>query len=159
MQGFGAHAGPERVLAVFGDVFQILLFGQHLLEFQGGNILGIENDITFKINDMFQFLGTDFKQHTDARRYAPEKPDMGHFGIQFDMPHAFAAYRRQSDLHSTLFTNYSLVFQALVFAAQTAKILGGTEYLGAEQPITLGLESTVIYGFRLGDFPDKTSSL
>ena len=43
------------------------------------------------------------------------------------------------------------MLQALVLTTQALVVFHWTKYFGAEKPITLGLEGTVVNGFRLLD--------
>jgi hypothetical protein len=45
------------------------------------------------------------------------------------------------------------MLEAFVLATKAFEVLDWAEYLGAKQSITLGLEGTVVDGFRLFNFP------
>src|SRR5436305_2223827 len=60
------------------------------------------------------------------------------------MAHTFTADLRGGDLDAALFADDSLVFHALVLAAQAFVILDRPEDARAEQAVTLGLERAVI---------------
>lgn len=84
---------------------------------------------------------------------------MGNRRRQIDMAKSLTPHLGRDYLNPALFTDDSPVLHALVLSAVTFVILGGTEYLGAEQTITLGLEGSIIYCFGFlylteGTFPD-----
>src|SRR5436305_3206796 len=60
------------------------------------------------------------------------------------MAHTFTADLRGGDLDAALFADDSLVFHALVLAAQAFVILDRTEDARAEQAVALGLERAVV---------------
>src|SRR3954453_15542995 len=70
------------------------------------------------------------------------------------MAHALSADLRDGDLDAALFADDSLVFHALVLAAQAFVILDRAEDARAEQAITLGLERAVVDRLRLLDFAE-----
>src|SRR4029078_5687683 len=70
---------------------------------------------------------------------------------QLDMAHAVAAYLRQSHLDAAFLADDAAVLHALVLAAQALVILDRPENAGTEQPVTLGLESTICDRLRLLD--------
>ena len=70
---------------------------------------------------------------------------------QFDVAHPLTAHLGKCNLNATFLTDYAPVFQALVLPAQTFIVFVWTKNLGTEQPVTLGLERTVVNGFGLLD--------
>src|SRR5689334_15443029 len=60
------------------------------------------------------------------------------------MRHAVAAHLLNRDFDAALFANDALVLHALVLAAQALIVLHRPEDTGAEQPVTLRLESSVV---------------
>jgi hypothetical protein len=68
------------------------------------------------------------------------------------MAHALTADLGLSDFDAALFAHHAAMLQALVLAAEAFEILDRAEYLGAEQAVALGLEGTIVDGFRLLDF-------
>src|SRR5215471_666409 len=70
------------------------------------------------------------------------------------MAHTLTADLRNGNLDATLFADDSLVFHALVLAAQAFVILDRTEDAGAEQAVTLGLERAVVDRLRLLDLAE-----
>ena len=74
---------------------------------------------------------------------------------QVDVTHAFATHFGLRHFNAALFADHAAMLEALVFAAQAFIVLDGAKNLGAEQAITLGLESPVIDGFGLLDFTER----
>ena len=74
---------------------------------------------------------------------------------QLDMRHAFAAHFCLRDFNTALFTYNATVLQPLVLAAQAFIVLDRAEDLGAEQPVALGFERTVIDGLRLLNLTER----
>src|SRR5690606_6065190 len=81
-----------------------------------------------------------------------QEPDVRNRAGQFDMAHALATHLGHCDFDAALFANDAAMLQAFVFATKTFVVFDGSEDLGAEQAITLGLERTVVDGFRLAYF-------
>ena len=71
------------------------------------------------------------------------------------MTHAFAANLRQGHLDSAFLADNASILHPLVFAAQALIVLDRPENAGAEQPITLWLEGSVVNGLRLLDFTER----
>src|SRR5207237_5298188 len=65
------------------------------------------------------------------------------------MAHALAANLGQRDFDPALLANDAAVLQALVLAAKALVILDRPEDLGAEEPVALRLERTVVDGLGL----------
>src|SRR5438045_4379172 len=74
------------------------------------------------------------------------------------MAHAFAPDLRDGDFDAALFADDSLVFHALVLAAQAFVILDRAEDAGAEQAVTLGLERAVVDRLRLLDLAERPAA-
>src|SRR5215471_18422969 len=67
------------------------------------------------------------------------------------MAHTLTADLRNGNLDATLFADDSLVFHALVLAAQALVVLDRTKDAGAEQAVPLRLERAVVDRLRLLD--------
>src|SRR5688572_17257667 len=67
------------------------------------------------------------------------------------MAHAVAPHTRQGDLDAALLADDTLVFHALVLAAQALVVLDRPKDARAEQAVALGLEGAVVDGLRLLD--------
>ena len=78
---------------------------------------------------------------------------MGNGAGQFDVPHALSAHLGQSHLDTTFFADDTTVLEPLVFSAQALVVTDRAKQLGAEKAVPFGLESPVVDGFRLFDFP------
>src|SRR3989442_817195 len=59
----------------------------------------------------------------------------------------------QSHLHAAFIADHSAMLHSFVLAAEKFPVCHRSENLGAEKSITLGLKSSIVDGFRLGDFP------
>ena len=70
---------------------------------------------------------------------------------KLDVTHALASYLGAGDLDATALADDALEAHALVLAAGALPVAGRTEDLLTEQTVLLGLEGTVIDGFRLLD--------
>src|SRR5690606_34994972 len=90
--------------------------------------------------------------HAQARRQALEEPDVRNRAGQFDVAHAFAANLAYCDFNAAFFADDATMLQALVLAAKAFVVFDRAKDLGAEQTIALGLEGTVVDGFRLANF-------
>jgi hypothetical protein len=55
------------------------------------------------------------------------------------------------DLDTAFFTDDATVLHAFILTAVTLVIFGGSEYLGTEQTVPLGLESPIVNGLRFLD--------
>src|SRR5690606_31775594 len=64
-----------------------------------------------------------------------------------------AAHLGQGDFDAALLADHAAVLEALVLAAEALVVLDGTEDLGAEQAVTLGLERAVVDRLGLLYFP------
>ena len=89
-----------------------------------------------EVDDLLQVLRSDVQQVAETARHALEEPDVGDGGGQLDVAHALAAHAGLGDLHAAPFADDALEAHALVLAEQT---------------VLLGLQGTVVNGFRLLD--------
>src|SRR5712672_3749693 len=147
---FRADHGGEAVLAVFVLRLQVLVFRQQLTVLERGEA-GLENDVVFEIQYPLEILQRHVEQKADARRQRLQKPDVRHRRGQFDMAHALAPDPRQRYFDRAFFADDALVLHALVLAAQALIILDRPKDARAEQAVALGLEGSVVDGFRLFD--------
>ena len=74
---------------------------------------------------------------------------MGNRHGQFDVAHALAAHAAEGDLDAAAVADHALVLDALVLAASTLPVAGGSEDPLAEKAALLGLEGPVVDGFRV----------
>ncbi len=96
-------------------------------------------------------FGRDVEQVAQAGRHTLEEPDVGHRGGELDVAHALTAHTALGDFDAASFADDALEAHALVLAAGALPVAGRTEDLFAEQTVLLGLEGTVVDGFRLLD--------
>src|SRR5439155_10935013 len=111
-----------------------------------------------EIEDALELLELQVEQQADAARQRLQEPDVRHGSGQLDMAHALTADLRDGDLDAALFADDSLVFHALVLAAQAFVILDRTEDASAEQAVTLGLERAVVDGLRFLDLAKRPAA-
>ncbi len=149
LDGLGTHAGVE-VIAELLEGLEVLLVVEQLATLEGGHA-GIDDHEALEIEHALDVAQGHVHQHADARRQRLQKPDVGDRASQLDVPHALAAHGGLGDFDAALFADDAAVLHALVLAAQALVVLHRTEDLGAEQAITLGLESPVVDGLRLLD--------
>src|SRR5436305_14897503 len=71
---------------------------------------------------------------------------------QLDVPQALTAYFRQRDFYAALVADHAPVLHALVLAAEALPIGDRAKDAGAEQPVALGFEGSVIDSLGLRDF-------
>src|SRR5690606_7676835 len=106
---------------------------------------------SFEIKHALDVAQGDVQHHAQTARQALEEPDMRDRAGQLDMGHALTADLGKCDFNTTFFADDTTVLESLVLAAQALIVLGRPENLRAEQAVALGLEGTVIDGFRLLD--------
>ena len=136
--GHVADLGIELVLQV-GQVVVALL------------LIHARDHVGREVDDLLQVLRSDVQQVAETARHALEEPDVGDGGGQLDVAHALAAHAGLGDLHAAPFADDALEAHALVLAAGALPVAGGSEDLLAEQTVLLGLQGTVVNGFRLLD--------
>ena len=71
---------------------------------------------------------------------------------QFNVTHALSTHFSQGHFNATFLTDHTAMLEALVLTAETLVVFYRAKNLGTEQTIALGLESTVVDGFRLFNF-------
>src|SRR3954453_16875957 len=71
------------------------------------------------------------------------------------MAHAVAPDLRQRDLDTAFLADDAAILHALVLAAQALVILDRAEYAGAEQPVALRLEGTIVDRLGLLDLAKR----
>ena len=147
----GAHLGDESAIPVLVAQLAIALLGQQLLLLELG-VDRVDDDIALEVEDPLQVPQRDVEQMTDAARQTLEEPDVRHRAGELDVTHALAANARAGDLDAALVADHSTMLHALVLAAQAFPVGDRPEDLGAEEPVTLRLESPVVDGLCLGDF-------
>ena len=76
---------------------------------------------------------------------------MRHRRGQLDVAHALTANLGLGDLDAALVADDALEAGALVLAAVALPVLGGAEDALAEQAVALGLQGSIVDGFRLYD--------
>ncbi|CFW85983.1 Uncharacterised protein [Bordetella pertussis] len=151
--GLGAHQGTEVVAVLFG-LGQEVVIGHDLAALERRHA-GLDHAPGFEVQHALDVAQRHVEHHAQARRQALEEPDVRNRAGQFDMAHALAAHLGDGDFHAALFADHATMLQALVLAAQAFVVLDGTEDLGAEQAVTLGLERTVVDRLGLANFAER----
>ena len=147
--GLGSDPDPELAW-MFLKRGTVLIFIQERSHRYGLNLRS-DNSVGLKIQNPLKLLQGHVEDGADFGRQTLQKPDMGDRCGQFDVAKTLAAHLGLDDLDAAFFAYHTSVLHALVLAAITLVVLDRSEYLGAEQTITLGFERAVVDGFRLFD--------
>ena len=147
MHSFRTHAGIEFI-AMRLNCFQIHFIRKQLTTGQGRHAR-IDNHKGFEVQHALNFAQRHVQHQTDTRWQGFEEPDMRCRAGQVNVTHALAPHLGLRHFNAAFFADNTAVFQSLVLAAQTFVILDGSEYLGAEQTITLRFKGAVVDGLRL----------
>ncbi len=140
-----------EVVAVLFRFGQVVVVGHDLTALERCHA-GFNNAPCFEIKHTLNVAQCHVEHHTQTGRQALQEPNMRNRAGQFDVAHAFATHLGYGDFHTAFFADNPAMLQALVLAAKALVIFDRTKDLGAEQAIALGLESTVVDGFRLTHF-------
>ncbi len=140
-----------EVVTVFFGFGQIVVVGHDLTALERCHAR-LDHAPCFKIKHAFDIAQRHVEHHAQAGWQTLQKPDMRNRAGQFDMTHAFTTHFGHGDFHTALLANNAAMLEALVFAAEALVIFDRAKDFGAEQAIALGLESTVVDGFRLTHF-------
>ena len=138
----------------------VLLFIEHVVLFNRIFLLKIVvsfawvfDDVGFVVEHTLKIFHLDPKECADTAWQRVDIPNMGNWRNELDVPHAAAAHFAYGHFHTAFFTYYAFVSHLFVFAAQTLIVFNRSKNLGTKEPVALGLERTVVDGFRLFDFP------
>ena len=147
----GAHHGLEAGGAVLRVELAeaILVFDD--LALLDRRVAGIDDDVGLEVEDSLELTQTDVEQVADARRQALEEPDVRAGAGELDVAEALATDFAEGDFNAALIADDAAVLHALVLAAEALPVGDGSEDAGAEEPVALGLEGTVVDGLGLGD--------
>src|SRR5207237_6178497 len=149
---FGAHLRDEDVAELAAQLTVLLFRKELFLGKSGFEIDRIDDDVRLEIEDALEIAERNIEQMSDARRQSLEEPHVRNGRGQLDVTHALAANLRLGDLDATFVADDAAMLHALVLAAEAFPVGDRTEDLRAEETVALGLESTVVDRFRLGDF-------
>ena len=116
---------------------------------------GVGHHIGFEVQHALDVAQRHVQHQAQARRQGLQEPDVSAGSGQIDVTHAFATHLGLCDFNAALLADHTAVLEALVLAAQAFVVLDRAKDLGAEQTITLGLESTVVDRFRLLHFTER----
>ena len=114
-------------------------------------ITGIQHHIAVEVDNLLHIAQRHIQQDCHVAGDALQIPNMRDRGCKLDEAHAVPAHPAFSDLNATALTDNAAVTHPFVFAAMAFPVFGRAENLFTEQPVHLGLESSVIDGLRLGD--------
>ena len=140
--GLRAHARVELVRVLLERVV-VHLVGEKLtaLELRHPRL---DHDVGFEVEHSLDLPERHVEHESDARRERLEVPDVRHRAGQLDVAHALAADLGERDLHAALLAHDAAVLEPLVLSAQALVVLDRAENLGAEEPVALRLEGSVV---------------
>src|SRR5262249_45838091 len=136
--------------AVFLARLAIAALGQQLTLLESG-AAGIDDDVGLEVEDLLELLQRHVEERADAGRQALQEPDLCPGSGAGDVANGLEPDLRLDDLDTALLAHDPTVPHALVLAAIALVVLRGPEDLGAEQPVTFGLERAVVDGLRFLD--------
>src|SRR6185369_2838608 len=96
------------------------------------------------VENLLEILERDVEDVSDPRRQALQEPDVRDRRRERDVPEALTSNLRLDDLDAALLADDPAVLHALVLAAVALVVLDRSEDAGAEQPVPLGLEGTIV---------------
>src|SRR5205085_6173279 len=113
------------------------------------SIARINDDVGLEVENLLKLAQGNIQQVADARWQALEEPDVRASAGKVNMPQPLAAHLGLCDFHATLVADDASVLHALVLSAQALPIRDRAEDAGAEKPVALRLECSVIDRLRL----------
>src|SRR5215467_196756 len=146
----GAYGGGEAVLPVLLLRPEVFVLRQQLTVLERREAR-LQHHVVFEIENALEILERHVEQQADPAWQRLQEPYMRNRRRQLDVAHALAPYPRQRHLDAAFFADDSLIFHALVLAAQALVVLDRPEDARAEQSIALGLEGAVVDRLRLLD--------
>src|SRR5262249_20590577 len=111
----------------------------------------LDDNVVLEIEDPLEILQRHVEQQADAARQRFQKPNMRNWRGELDVTHTVPPDLGKGHLDAALLANDAAILHALLFATQALVILDRPEDPGAEQAITLGLESPIVDRLRLLD--------
>ena len=154
---FRAHTRFEVAFISFAQV-GVFLLGKYLLVLDAVDVALVGDDVGGEVKHLLQRLRRDVDDEAYAGGYSLEIPDVRYRAGKLDMSHSLAADLGGRDLDSALFADLALVADALILSAVAFPVLGGSEDALAEKAVLLGLERSVVDGFRLLDLALRPAS-
>src|SRR5712692_5249485 len=143
----GAHRCGE-VVAELLDLGEVVVLGEELAALERREA-GVGDDIGLEIQHALDVAQRHVEHQAQARGQRLQEPDVRHRARELDMAHPFPSDFCKSDLYPALFADDAAVLEALVLAAEALVVLDRPEDLGAEQTVSLRLESAVVDGLGL----------
>ena len=147
LDGLCAHACLEVVLILLPHV-TVFLLAEHLILFQGA-VAGINDNIGSEVQNLLQNTGAKVQNQAHTGRNALEVPDVGYRSRQLDVAHTLTTNLASGNLYAAAVADFALVANLLVLTAVALPVLGGSKDFLAVQTIPLGLQGTIVDGFRL----------
>ena len=153
LDAFGTHLGLELV-AVFLELGIKVVFRHDAVFLQRGHA-GVGHHVGFKVEHALDVTQRHVQHQAQTAGQGLQEPDVGAGRGQVDVTHALATHLGLGDFNAALLADDTAVLEALVLAAQAFVVLDGAKDLGAKKTVALGLEGTVVDGFRLFDFAKR----
>jgi hypothetical protein len=134
---FGAHLRAELGAVVLARL-AVLLLVEELPDLELG--LGrVDDDVGLEVQHALELAQRDVEQVADAARQPLEEPHVADRRRQGDVAQTLAAHLGLRHLDAALVADHAAVLHALVLAAEALPVGDRPEDLGAEQPVTFGL--------------------
>ena len=149
--GLCAHTNPEGICTKLLFSLAQIHFSQKLTAQQRCRAR-INDHVVFIIDDPLQSARRHVQHEADPARHGFVEPDVCHWNRQFNVAHALTAHSAQGDLDAAAVADHAFVFDALVLAAGTLPVPGGTKNTLAKQTALFRFEGPVIDGFWVLDF-------
>ncbi len=152
----GTHQRHELVTEL-GALGVVIVLGHDPELLQRGHAR-VDDHVGFEIQHAFDVAQRHVEHQSQTRRQRLQEPDVGARRRQVDVTHAVTAHLGLRDFNAALLADHATVLQALVLAAKALVVLDRAEDLGAEQPVALRLEGSVVDGLRLLDFAERPAA-
>ena len=148
---FGTNANGEAVFAKGVLGFIKLIFVDQLAFCERGDAR-LNNDVTLKIEHLFNVLQRHIQHQRDTRWQGLQEPDVRNWGGKLNVTHTLTTHALKCDFHATLFAGYAFVFDALIFTAQALIILDRSKDTRTKETVAFWFERTVIDRLWLFNF-------
>ena len=135
----------------FGLEFLLKVLESFLARF----FVHFQNDASREINYALQVGNGQVQQKSEARRHAPDKPDMRNRRCQLDVPHPLPSHYRARHLYAAFVADDAFIADAAVFSAIAFVIALRPENSLVKKPVFLGALRPVIDGFGFGNLAPR----
>jgi hypothetical protein len=115
----------------------------------------VHHHVGFEVQHALELAQRDVEQVADAARQPLEEPHVADRRRQGDVPEALAAHLGLRHFDAALVADHAAVLHALVLAAEALPVGDRPEDLGAEEPVTFGLERPVVDRLRLRHLSER----